>query len=108
MTREFSERLLVRAGFGQAPIERFTPWLAAHPVGSLIFIGVWVGGSIACLPSTPLWLLGGFAFKEHFWVGLGLNVAGCWLGSFVCFGLGASSRPGLPCGGWLACSGLCC
>ena len=31
---------------------------------------------------------GGFCFKKHFLWGLALNVAGCWLASVVCFGLG--------------------
>ena len=76
--------------FGHTPLENFSPWLQSqHAAGTAIFLGVWVAGSVLCLPSTPLWLLGGFCFKQNFFVGLSLNAFGCWFGSMVCFSIGA-------------------
>jgi hypothetical protein len=89
LSSEFSGTALL-VWFGQQPLEKFTPWLKSQETaGIAIFLGVWLGGSVACLPSTPLWLLGGFCFKQNFFLGLALNVVGCWLGSMVSFGAGA-------------------
>ena len=75
--------------FGHQPLEDFSPWLQSQEAaGTAIFLAVWVGGSVFCLPSTPLWLLGGFCFKQNFLLGLLLNALGCWLGSTISFGLG--------------------
>lgn len=89
LSSEFSGTALL-VWFGQEPLESFSPWLKSQETaGIVIFLGVWVAGSVLCLPSTPLWLLGGFCFKQEFLVGLMLNASGCWLGSMVSFGIGA-------------------
>eukprot|EP01043_Picozoa_sp_COSAG02_P045292 COSAG02_NODE_4126_length_5741_cov_164.845090_4_plen_131_part_00 len=89
LSSEFSGTALL-VWFGQAPLEQFAPWLhSQETAGTAIFLGVWVAGSVLCLPSTPLWLLGGFCFKQNFYIGLSLNAFGCWFGSLICFGIGA-------------------
>jgi hypothetical protein len=94
LTSEFSGTALL-VWFGHKPLEDFSPWLKSQEAaGIAIFLGTWVAGSVLCLPSTPLWLLGGFCFKEKFLVALLLNAVGCWFGSMICFGIGAQSpRP---------------
>ena len=73
---------------GRGTLEDFSPWLKKQEaLGLAIFLGVWLVAMLCCLPSTPLWLLGGFCFRNRFLVGLGINVAGGWLSAMVCFGL---------------------
>eukprot|EP01045_Picozoa_sp_COSAG04_P002868 COSAG04_NODE_109_length_25931_cov_38.787279_23_plen_293_part_00 len=106
LSSEFSGTALL-VWFGEEPLQQFTPWLAhQRSAGLAIFLGIWVVCSIGCLPSTPLWLLGGFCFKSNLALGFGLNVLGCYLGTMVCFGLGRLLRRG--CGGAAAEGGGCC